>query len=98
MTAQEVSLAHLYCPDLYGMGAGYQYAEGTMLKWNGSSWQACKSINRVYNGDGAASATATRFNTTLCGVATYTLQGHFGVAWVFAWHEGWTYTPNYAIS
>ena len=38
MTAQEVSLAHLYCPDLYGMGAGYQYAEGTMLKWNGSSW------------------------------------------------------------
>lgn len=97
MTAQQRSRQNLYCENPSGMGAGYQFAEGWMLKWNGSSWDTCKTISTVYNAEGSASATAVRFNTNLCGVATYTVQGHYGVAWAFSWHYGWTATPNSVI-
>jgi len=98
MTVQQTSWSGLWCGSAYGMGAGYQYAEGVMFKWTGSSWSPCKTLSRVYNGSGGSSATSVKFNQSLCGVATYELEGHYGVAWAYSWHEHWNSTPGYTIS
>jgi hypothetical protein len=97
MALQETSWRTLWCPNPEGMGADYQFAEGIMFKWNGSYWVSCRSIARDYNDAGQSAANAVAFGYSLCGTATYELEGHYEVAWAFEWHPHWNYTPGTVI-